>query len=73
MYYYSKQGSKKVVGIDISKRAIDYANKYNKNENLEYKVMDISDIDKLEDKFDFVISDMVVNYINDFNATLKNI
>lgn len=73
MYYYSKQGSKKVVGIDISKRAIDYANKYNKNENLEYKVMDISDIDKLENKFDFVISDMVVNYINDFNATLKNI
>lgn len=73
MYYYSKQGFKKVVGIDISKRAIDYANKYNKNENLEYKVMDISDIDKLEDKFDFVISDMVVNYINDFNATLKNI
>ena len=73
VYYFSQSGAKRVVGIDIARRAIDYANRHNKNENVEYKEMNIYDLDKLNDKFDIVISDIVFNYISDFKIAMKNI
>ena len=72
-YYFSENGAKSVLGIDISERAITYANHFNKKDNIEYKVMNICDLDKLNSKFDIVISDMVFNYICDFKSVMKNI
>ncbi len=69
----SQKEAKNVVGIDISDRSITYANLNNKRDNIEYRVMNICDLDKLESKYDIVISDMVFNYISDFKVVMKNI
>jgi len=57
--------SKKVVGIDISENAINYARKKYKRPNLEYYVADLTKGIDLKDKYDIVISFNVIEHIND--------
>ena len=45
--YYKELGAKSILGIDISNHMIDMAKKHNKLEDVEYKVMAMEDIDKI--------------------------
>ena len=65
--------AKKVVGIDISEKCIEYAETKNFADNVDYLVMDINNLDTIDEKFDIVFSDMVFNYIEDYNKLLFNI
>lgn len=65
--------AKKVVGIDISEKCIKYAKEKNNFDNINYVVMDINNLDLLNEKFDIVFSDMVFNYIEDYDKLLANI
>ncbi len=65
--------AKKVIGIDISEKVIDYAIRNNSKDNIEYYVQDISKLNELNDSFDIVFSDMVFNYIEDYDKLLKDI
>lgn len=71
--YYKKIGANYVLGIDISNHMIDEANKNNKLENIEYKVMAMEEISKIAEKFDIVISSLAFHYIKDFEKLLKDI
>ena len=65
--------AKKVVGIDISKKVIDYAKKNNLKENIQYYVNDITRLNEINESFDIVFSDMVFNYIENYDKLLKSI
>ena len=65
--------AKKVVGIDISEKCIDYAKTHNNSDNIDYFTMDINNLNLIKEKFDIVFSDMVFNYIEDYNKLLLNI
>ena len=65
--------AKKVVGIDISDKVIDYAKKNNFGDNIQYYVNDITKLDEVKESFDIVFSDMVFNYIEDYDKLLKDI
>ena len=65
--------AKEVIGVDISSKCIEYAMKNNSSENIKYKVLDINEISKLDYKFDIVFSDMVFNYIENYDKLLFNI
>ena len=65
--------AKKVVGIDISEKCIEYAETKNYADNVDYLVIDINNLDTIDEKFDIVFSDMVFNYIEDYNKLLFNI
>ena len=65
--------AKKIIGIDISEKEIEYANKYHKESNIEYKILDAQNINSLNQKFDIVSSGIVVDYIEDFDSLLKSI
>lgn len=71
--YYKELGAKKVLGIDISNHMIDIANKNNKLNNIEYKVMAMEDIKEIEEKFDIVLSSLAFHYIKDFKKLIKDI
>lgn len=62
-----------VTGIDISKECIKYAQTYNNSSNIDYICMDIKDLASVNDKFDIVFSDMVFNYIENYDKLLSNI
>ena len=50
---------------------IDVANKYNKLDNIEYKVMPMENISEIEEKFDIVLSSLAFHYIKDFKTLIK--
>ena len=53
----AEMGAKRIVGIDLSNNMINEAIKNNHSKKIEYKVMSMNDIDKLEEKFDLVLLD----------------
>ncbi len=60
------KGAKSVVGVDISEKMLEVAKKENHNENIKFINMSMTDIDKLEDSFDFIYSSLAFHYIEDF-------
>ena len=71
--YLKEQGASFVLGIDISKHMIEIANKENKLDGIEYKVMPMEDISNIDKKFDIVISSLAFHYIKDYNKLIKDI
>ena len=65
--------AQKVVGIDISEKCIEYAKSKNNSDNIDYYTMDINNLNLIKEKFDIVFSDMVFNYIEDYDKLLLNI
>ena len=65
--------AQKVVGIDISEKCIEYAKSKNNSDNIDYFTMDINNLNLIKEKFDIVFSDMVFNYIEDYDKLLLNI
>ena len=66
-------GASYVLGTDISKKMIELAKKINSNKNIEYKVIGMEDISKINMKFDIVISSLAIHYIKDYDKLLKDI
>lgn len=71
--YYKEQGASYVLGIDISEHMIDIANKENKIDGIEYKVLPMEDINNLNKKFDIVISSLAFHYIQDYPKLIEDI
>lgn len=60
-----------VVGVDISKGLIDFAKK--SYPDLDFRVMDIEELDFDEETFDFVYSSLVMHYLDSWKKTLDGI
>lgn len=45
----------------------------NKDKKIKYKLMAMEDIDKLEEKFDVVISSLAIHYVKDYDKLIKDI
>ena len=65
--------AKKIVGIDISSKVINYAKENNLKDNIEYYVHDITKLNDINESFDIIFSDMVFNYIEDYDKLLNDI
>ena len=63
-------GTSKVVSIDVSEGLIEYARK--SYPDIEFHVMDMEQI-KLDEKFDFVYSSLVMHYVESWEKTLNSI
>lgn len=66
-------GAKRVTGIDISKNMISYANQSNSHSKVNYLNMPLEDLDKLNEKYDFIYSSLCFHYIKDFNKLIADI
>ena len=69
----SNLGAKSIVGIDVSEREILYAKQNNKLDNIEYKVLNAENIETMGLKFDIIISNIVVDYIENLDLLLQSI
>ena len=65
--------AKNIIGIDISSKVIEYALKNNNASNIKYIQGDIARLDEIDTTFDIVFSDMVFNYIEDYEKLMKDI
>ena len=67
------RGAKTVVGIDISEKMLQIAQTQNANDAIRYIKMSMTDIVGLQETFDFIYSNMVFHYIEDFAAFAKTL
>lgn len=70
---YVKKGASKVVGIDISEKMIEVAQKENGDPKIEYLNMPMEELGKLSDRFDVVISSLAFHYVEDFTGVVHKI
>ena len=66
-------GAKKVLGIDLSSNMIELAKKENNLFNVNYKVMSMNEIDKLDEKYDLVISSLAIHYVENYDELCKKV
>lgn len=59
------QYAKEVIGIDISKDAIDFAQEHYKKENLNFYIMDWEEIEKFNETFDVIIAFEFIEHIKE--------
>lgn len=71
--YYKEKGASYVLGIDISKHMIEIANKENKIDGIDFKIMPMEDISKIDSTFDIVISSLAFHYVEDYEKLIENI
>lgn len=63
--HLAENGTKKIIGIDISSEAIDYAKERYKNDNLEFIQMDSLNIEFKDNCFDAIASFDVLEHIEE--------
>ena len=71
--YFKELGASYVLGTDISNHMIDIANKENKIDGVEYKQLPMEDINKIDRKFDIVISSLAFHYIENYEKLIEDI
>lgn len=69
--YLKSLGAKKVVGIDISEGLIEYAKE--SYSDLEFRVMDMENLDFPLESFDFVYSSLTMHYVDSWGNILDSI
>ena len=64
-------GAKRIVGIDLSEKMIELAQK--ENPDLEFYQMDMEELNFPEDIFDFVYSSLAMHYLKDWTKALLSV
>ena len=70
--FSKEKGAKYVLGTDISEKMIEKANKVNKIDGIEYKVIAMEDISSIDKKFDIIISSLAFHYIGEFDKLIND-
>ncbi len=69
---FVNRGADKVVGIDISEKMLFVAKEESSHAKIEYLNMSMTDISKLNEKFDFIYSSLAFHYVKDFDTFAKD-
>jgi len=67
-----EKGASHVLGIDISNNMLELA-RNNSNPKIDYQLLSMNDIDKLDHKFDLVVSSLAIHYIEDYDALCNKV
>lgn len=70
---FAQNGAKKVVGIDLSQKMLEVAEKEFSHPNVEYCRMDMSELSALTLKFDLVYSSLAFHYAENFQKLMEDI
>ncbi|MDQ0271401.1 class I SAM-dependent methyltransferase [Cytobacillus purgationiresistens] len=71
--YCAANGAKKVMGVDISGKMIERAEKDNRHENIQYLCQPIEELQLPSESFDLIISSLAVHYIKDYSALVATV
>jgi 2-polyprenyl-3-methyl-5-hydroxy-6-metoxy-1,4-benzoquinol methylase len=72
-YHLVTNGAAKVVGIDVSEEAVEYARERYKYDNLEFKAMSATALKFDEESFDVITSFQVIEHIKEAGVYLSEI
>lgn len=69
---FVKRGASDVVGIDISRRMLEVAEKESFHKKITYLNMSMTDLSVFSQKFDLIYSSLAFHYVNDFVTFAKD-
>ncbi len=72
-YHLAIKGAEKVIGVDISEEAIQYAKKKFRGKNIQYLVGDCENIPLPKRTVDVIVSFETIEHINNYEKFLKEI
>ena len=62
-----------VLGIDISQKMLNAAKLSNSDSNIEYQILSMENISRLEKKFDMAVSSLAFHYVENFEKLILDI
>lgn len=71
--YAVERGADRVLGIDLSERMIQAARDKNDDHRITYDVCDLDRFDYPENTYDFVVSNLVLHYIENLDGIYGNV
>lgn len=71
--YAAQQGAASVLGLDLSARMIDEAKKRNSAPVISYQVCGVEDYDYPPERYDLVVSNLVLHYIADLDNIYQKV
>jgi len=71
--YLAANGAQRVIGIDISHKVIQHAKKHYLRDNLEFQMMDVTNLAFGDATFDVVVSFEVIEHIRQYHQYLSEI
>lgn len=71
--YSIEKGAERVLGIDLSKKMIEEAQKRNTDDKIEYNICGIEEYEYPENAWDFVISNLALHYIRDIENIFQKV
>lgn len=71
--YAAQMGAYSVLGIDCSSRMIEKSILDNADERIQYRVCGLEDFDYPADAYDFVISNLVLHYVEDLEGIYQKV
>lgn len=66
-------GAESVLGIDISEKMLEEAKKNNNSDKITYQLLSMNNLEKINEKFDLVISSLAIHYIEDYDGLCKKV
>ena len=70
---FIERGADSVLGIDISQKMLEVANRENADPRIEYRRLPMERLDEIDDNFDLVVSSLALHYVKDFAPVAKNV
>ncbi len=70
---YVRRGAERVVGIDISEKMLEAARQKNADPRIEYLLMPMEEIGRLNGGFDVVTSSLALHYVEDFKGLTSSV
>ncbi|EHJ57364.1 hypothetical protein HMPREF9318_00013 [Streptococcus urinalis FB127-CNA-2] len=71
--YVETQGAKEILGIDSSQKMLDFANNNNFGKVINYQLCGIKEYDYPIEKWDCVISNLALHYIDDLDFVFQKV
>ena len=70
---FIERGADSVLGIDISQKMLEVANRENTDPAIEYRRLPMEHLAEVDDGFDLVTSSLAIQYVKDFEDVVKNV
>jgi len=71
--FAAEQGAVKVLGLDLSRKMIEEAKRRNAEKRIEYRVCGIEEYEYPENKWDCVVSNLALHYIEDIDKIFQKV
>jgi len=71
--FSAEKGAARVLGIDLSRKMIEEANRRNRDGRVEYRVCGIEEYEYPENTWDCVLSNLALHYIEDIGQIFQNV